>query len=114
MQVDQFDVYREYILNYKIALSTIRKCKASNEQFNNIFSKVCEHVCIWSLLTSWYWLYLSSNINQHKKIYVSFLHFQELSVRSIQEVTTLEGGFRKAWGAVKGLLIIIWVKSSVL
>ena len=46
IQVDQFDVYREYILNYKIALSTIRKCKASNEQFNNIFSKVCEHVCI--------------------------------------------------------------------
>lgn len=39
-QVDQFEVYREYILNYKTALSTIRKCKASNEQFNNIFSKV--------------------------------------------------------------------------
>lgn len=46
IQVDQFDVYREYILNYKIALSTIRKCKASNEQFNNIFSKVCQHFCI--------------------------------------------------------------------
>lgn len=42
-QVDQFEVYREYILNYKTALLTIRKCKASNEQFNNIFSKVrCE------------------------------------------------------------------------
>ena len=39
--MDQFDIYREYILNYKTALSTIRKCKASNEQFNNIFSKVC-------------------------------------------------------------------------
>ena len=39
-QVDQFEVYREYILNYKTALVTIRKCKASNEQFNNIFSKV--------------------------------------------------------------------------
>ncbi|KAJ7387341.1 hypothetical protein OS493_004332 [Desmophyllum pertusum] len=38
-RVDQFDVYREYILNYKTALSTIRKCKTSNEQFNNIFSK---------------------------------------------------------------------------
>ncbi|KAL9981682.1 hypothetical protein ACROYT_G010421 [Oculina patagonica] len=37
--VDQFDIYREYILNYKTVLSTIRKCKASNEQFNNIFSK---------------------------------------------------------------------------
>ena len=39
-QVDQFEVYREYILNYKTALVTIRKCKASNEQFNNIFTKV--------------------------------------------------------------------------
>ncbi|RMX45842.1 hypothetical protein pdam_00022703 [Pocillopora damicornis] len=37
--VDQFDVYKEYISNYNTAMSTVRKCKASNEQFNNIFSK---------------------------------------------------------------------------
>lgn len=37
--VDQFDVYKEYLLNYHTAMSSIRKCKANNEQFNNIFSK---------------------------------------------------------------------------
>lgn len=52
--VDQFDLYQEYILNYNTALSTIHKCKSSNEQFNNIFSK-------------------------------------ELTVPSVQEMTTLEG-----------------------
>ena len=50
LQVDQFDVYKEYISNYNTAMSTVRKCKASNEQFNKIFSKVCyivDHVTYW-------------------------------------------------------------------
>ena len=40
-------MYREYILNYKTALETIRKCKGINEQFNDIFSKVTSHLDIY-------------------------------------------------------------------
>lgn len=61
--IDQCDVYKEYILNYKTALSTIRKCKANNEQFSNIFTK-------------------------------------ELTIPSLQEVTTLEGLFSKPFGRI--------------
>ncbi|EDO47441.1 predicted protein [Nematostella vectensis] len=48
--VEQFDVYREYIMNYKTAIDTIHKCK-SNEQFSQIFSKEIKLTAIQEVTT---------------------------------------------------------------
>ena len=79
-------MYKEYISNYNTAMSTVRKCKASNEQFNNIFSKVCFIVAHVAHVAQ-----TLRTINRCCLFYVSAN--QELRVQSIQEVTTLEGMF---------------------
>ncbi|XP_064619190.1 active breakpoint cluster region-related protein-like isoform X2 [Lineus longissimus] len=38
--VQQFEVYKEYLLNYKKAVATVQKCSQDNEQFNDLAKSI--------------------------------------------------------------------------